>query len=52
MKSSLEWVLVVGDSKPEGDVRLEKDNAHVHTSTVRSSSDRKHLTMCRYFFRN
>jgi len=52
MKSSLEWVLVVGDSKPEGDVRLEKDNAHIHTSTIRSSIDRKYLAMCRYFFRN
>jgi len=41
MKSSLEWVFVVGDSMPEGDVRLEKDNAHVHTSTVRYSIDRK-----------
>jgi len=52
MKSSLDWVFVVGDSKPEGDVRLEKDKAHVHTSTVRSSTDRYYLTMCRYFFRN
>jgi hypothetical protein len=27
MKSSLEWVFAVGDSKPEGDVRIEKDKA-------------------------
>jgi hypothetical protein len=52
MKSSLEWVLVVGDSKPEGDVRLEKDNAHIHTSTIRSSIDHNYLTMCTYFFTN
>ena len=52
MKSSLESVFVVGDSKPEGDVRLEKDNAQVHSSTVRSNIYRKYLTKCRYFFRN
>ena len=47
MKSSLERGFVVGDSKPEGDVRSEKDNAYVHTGTWSSALDRNYITKCR-----